>query len=780
MSTDGKKIAFKLELSRMLELLADEIYQSPLSLLRENTQNAFDAIRMRQALENQVFDPAIHVTVDADHVQVLDNGIGMTATEVEHNFWYAGRSGKNSDAARAAGVVGTFGIGAMANFGVAEELSVETESAVECERTVSSVRKSELSTDKESITLLTEEPQGAPGTAVRASLASNSKINVEEARGFLREFVEFVDIPVFFNTKKISGANHRSILPSERHSWSEKGVGVSFGGIISGNIEVIGLASGELRVVIEEIKAQAGLGQPGVIVLLQDRSAIRTMRSGFGLATIGLASVYRWGGIVDLPFIKPTAGREALDEASKRLLQELVGSLDQYISPIAAQHAESFGNNGFLHWLAATGQFELCGPLEVSPRPSNHSESLEVVTRRAGVRYYSGRDEAVVRTYASEDEPLVVLSRRSPRRDCELGYLRAKSVREVDTKPRVTKEQASSELSFAHTALATRIARILEEDYFLNAEIRFGTISGGLSLLVTDTGDPVVIYLDPDSSSVAPLLVLYRDDFDAFGPFVKDFIRSVVFSRISSLVPSSTKEGSEAFLRHLRTNREWFEYEIGDKASLEDIFEELQKGRLTVAEARKRLKDADRSFVEVSQAGTAPLSSVVHELGGESTEENLRNAFGPIPGIDRRDEETAALILTSEVPVNGYRCFLAISDRVQRERGDFFLQPHSTEVVWGGRKVLFIFQHHAKQFGLYYDILCPGLVGAGSGGGQKVTATILTKNRTFIPLPDEIMGDFMPEASERKRLEVRCDVLYLLEAGISAPSGASDAREASE
>ena len=217
----------------------------------------------------------------------------------------------------------------------------------------------------------------------------------------------------------------------------------------------------------------------------------------------------------------------------------------------------------------------------------------------------------------------------------------------------------------------------------------------------------------------------------------------------------------------MRTNREWFEYEIGDKASLEDIFEELQKGRLTIAEARKRLKNTDRSFVEVSRAGTAPLSSVIRELGGENTEEVAANAFGPIPGIDRREEETSALILTSDAPVNGCGCFLAITDRVQRERGDFFLQPHSTEVVWGGRKVLFIFQHHAKQFGLYYDLLCPRLVGAGSGGGQRVTATILTKNRTFIPIPNEIAADFLPRASERKRLEVRCDVLYLAETGAS-------------
>ena len=272
-----------------------------------------------------------------------------------------------------------------------------------------------------------------------------------------------------------------------------------------------------------------------------------------------------------------------------------------------------------------------------------------------------------------------------------------------------------------------------------------------------------MIYLDPNSTSVAPLLVLYQDDFDAFGPFVKDFIRSTVFSRIANLVPSSTREGSEAFLRHLRSNREWFEYELDDKANLEDIFEEVHAGRLTMAEARKRLANADRSFIEVSPDGTAPLSSVIREPGSEVSEESLPDPFGAIPGIDRREEQTNALILTSAAPVNGYRCFLAVSDRVQREKGHFFLEPHSTEVVWGGRKVLFVFHHHSKRFGLYYDILCPGLVGSESSGGPRITATILTKDRTFIPIPDEIAENFVPKATERKRLEIRCDILYLPE-----------------
>ena len=162
MNSTEKKIAFKVEFSRILELLADQIYQSPLALLRENTQNAFDAVRMREALDDE-FEPMIQVNVDDEQIVVSDNGIGMTAQEIETHFWYAGKSGKNTDAARAAGVVGTFGIGAMANFGVANELSVESESAVTGERTLSSVRKSELSTDTQSISVRPVRPKGEPG-----------------------------------------------------------------------------------------------------------------------------------------------------------------------------------------------------------------------------------------------------------------------------------------------------------------------------------------------------------------------------------------------------------------------------------------------------------------------------------------------------------------------------------------------------------------------------------------------------------------------------------------
>ena len=766
MSLSEKKIAFKVEFSRILELLADQIYQSPLALLRENTQNAFDAICMRR-VQDREFDPIIEVNIDETRIVIQDNGIGMTAQEVETNFWYAGKSGKNTDAARAAGVVGTFGIGAMANFGVAKELVVESESATTGERTRSAVNKADLSTDTETISVSALATRGEPGTKVVAVLAIPGTVSHSEARRYLQEFVEFVDVPVFFNGENLSGVKHRAVLPSERHAWSERQE-VSLAGIVTGELELYGMASGELRVILEDLDVGGALGRPGAMVLLQGRSTIRTCRSGFGLSTVAIGSLYQWGGVVDLSILRPTAGREALDASSNQVLHRIVAAIDSVVSPLASKHPESFGNDGFLKWIVNTKQFTLCGALEVSQRPSRKTETLSSLVRQSGLRYYGGRDEAVIQTHASEEAPLVVLSRRAPRRECEVGYLRSNGVREVDLRPRVIRELPPTDYTIAHSALATRVAMILEEDYFLGTEMRFGKLTSGLAILVTDKNVPVTIVLDPESSSVGPLLALYRDDYKAFGPFVKDFVRSVVFPRISGLVPSSTREGAEAFLRHLRSNRELFEYELEDRADLEEILEELRAGRLSALEAARHLSDRERSIVDVSSVGTAPLSTVVGEIAEHGEEDDVAEDYGPKPAVDRREQETDALILTSDERVNGYHCFLAVSERVQRDRGDFFLQPHSTEVVWGGRKVIFVFHHHSQRFGLYYDILCPSLVGAGSGGGPRVTCTILARDRTFIPIPDEIVGDFVPEAGERKRLEVRCEILYLGEQDVQA------------
>ena len=144
MSDETRSIPFHVDISRIIEVLAKQIYQSPLALLRENTQNAYDAILQRKHLGDS-FSPEIQVTITDREITVLDNGIGMTAEELENNYWKAGSSGKNNAEARAAGVVGTFGIGAMANFGIASQLEVTTESAKSSARTTCLAQRDKLS-----------------------------------------------------------------------------------------------------------------------------------------------------------------------------------------------------------------------------------------------------------------------------------------------------------------------------------------------------------------------------------------------------------------------------------------------------------------------------------------------------------------------------------------------------------------------------------------------------------------------------------------------------------
>jgi molecular chaperone HtpG len=126
------------------------------------------------------------------------------------------------------------------------------------------------------------------------------------------------------------------------------------------------------------------------------------------------------------------------------------------------------------------------------------------------------------------------------------------------------------------------------------------------------------------------------------------------------------------------------------------------------------------------------------------------------------ETERKLLIISDEEPaLKGFRCFLAVSDRGREERGEFFLQPHATSVVWGGQRALFIFEHHSGKFGLYYDIQTQSPLADQSGGGAVETCTIVMKNRIFIPVPPAIHRSFVPDSDERKRLEVRCDILHI-------------------
>ena len=206
-------IPYHVEINRIIELLASQIYQTPLALLRENCQNAFDAVLERMWWDPQFENPEIRVEIAPDRIQVFDNGIGMSPEDLDSHYWRAGSSGKNNPQSRAAGVVGTFGIGAMANFGVASELIVTTESWKTGSRTISRVERERLSASEPCISIQELPPEGRPGTIVEIVTEEGIQINLAEATGYITEAVKYVPVPVVVNGDVVSRHDLGEALP---------------------------------------------------------------------------------------------------------------------------------------------------------------------------------------------------------------------------------------------------------------------------------------------------------------------------------------------------------------------------------------------------------------------------------------------------------------------------------------------------------------------------------------------------------------------------------------
>ena len=106
-------VSMEFDAKQMIRILGNDLYDSPLAMLRENVQNAYDAILERKQVDS-AFEPVININISDTQIIIEDNGIGMNDDILTNNYWKAGNSGKNNAQALAAGVVGHFGIGALA------------------------------------------------------------------------------------------------------------------------------------------------------------------------------------------------------------------------------------------------------------------------------------------------------------------------------------------------------------------------------------------------------------------------------------------------------------------------------------------------------------------------------------------------------------------------------------------------------------------------------------------------------------------------------------------
>ena len=103
----------------------------------------------------------------------------------------------------------------------------------------------------------------------------------------------------------------------------------------------------------------------------------------------------------------------------------------------------------------------------------------------------------------------------------------------------------------------------------------------------------------------------------------------------------------------------------------------------------------------------------------------------------------AASVAAEHPKLNNFQMFLALSDRLAKTEGEFLRWPHTTKLIWGAHRVIYIFTDATGDLSLYYDIeLKEMLETEQTGGAMFPTTTIVTKNRIYVPVPKALEPAF--------------------------------------
>jgi molecular chaperone HtpG len=199
---------FQIQLEGLIQLLAQNLYAEPDIFLREMIQNAHDSINRRAELAREKRTPApppphIQIVVNpaAGEIQIVDNGSGLTDTEIDEYLSTIGRSGTNelrhritqADRDRTVELIGQFGIGLLSAFIVSDRVTIVTmaadhaalrwESGGGRNYTVQPGRRREI------------------GTTVTLHVTSDHSRYLDRGRleTIIRTYADFIGMPVYVN-----------------------------------------------------------------------------------------------------------------------------------------------------------------------------------------------------------------------------------------------------------------------------------------------------------------------------------------------------------------------------------------------------------------------------------------------------------------------------------------------------------------------------------------------------------------------------------------------------
>lgn len=325
----------------------------------------------------------------------------------------------------------------------------------------------------------------------------------------------------------------------------------------------------------------------------------------------------------------------------------------------------------------------------------------------------------------------------------------SKAIPEMKDDVRIGKVYDDMDLSSEEISILMRTRMVIEDDYSLsNFRLSYAEISHGLSIFVQEEDGTVNIYFSRTSTEFDYLKTVYKDNYSLFEQFIKDMVRTRLYPRFSNYLPSATKEGADALFAYFQKKRELFTIENGDLGEVGDMMNDYLAGKKSMAEiinAARNNKQKQKQELNARNVGS------VADVLGETPEPKTTTSAErndpamPMPPIMRLDKKIDFKVLkTGEIThdLNNIKLFLSLSDKLYRDYAEFFYQPHTTNVIWSMHRVIFFFTHASNNLTLYYQLDLEKPLGDNVKGAKTVpTTTIITKNKIFIPIVDE-MADY--------------------------------------
>ena len=733
MSNEASSFEIGIEFDSVLRAISKQIYETPHAFLRENVQNAIDAVRiqaLRDGRDSGEPEYTITVVVDRRRVSVRDNGIGMSKKDLQSFFWTIGSSGKRGDEAREAGCVGMFGIGGFANFGVCDRLMVTSKdirSTIGTATSLSAEVIRQAGTAIPKVAMKESSDVGPRGTLVVGELMETP--NVEGLKTYLRDFVRYVPIDVRFNGECISRDRFEALDEQENlspigttvHRWQGRDA------LILGRLWE---DRGHTLVASIEDLVWRGASTSMKGRLRFEAGPIDAFKRGFKLCATQVPTTIGVSGRLDCDLFVPTAGRDSLDSRTMALLGQVVALLEEVAIDVVLESPDRIAQHTrIFRYISRRGLIEKMA--NVAVRQADGTDvMLGTVRRRAcegGVSVFFGttRKQALSQVMQAQGHIVVQLSSDRYRQTAERRYL------EQYCKGRAFDGVVDCiEVYNVFTVFERVFLSEIEQNIVRAYEIKdFELIAGKLTedipaFVKERTGhDPVEIIVDVRHTEVTKL--------DGLG------LNTLVYSLISifcrEYIGPALKNWSPRF--------------FGDGALNLELF----------AKRRSELWVLVKDDIGVIRTGgqrqvvTRQDVAVIDVANQDATQ------------VDAKKRHRLLLIVDDDDLTNLSGYYIRLPDWAFDAYGDLVLDCDTRGVVWAGNRVTFVASDGVSaQF--QYDIRLDEIVAVNVGDVMRVEGALELDRPLqsllgglYLPVPVELTRFLVPSDSDEIRLDLHCE-----------------------